>query len=46
MDTKEIQELLAQIEAQLAELPRGSISTKTVNNHTYYYHRWYEGKSR
>ncbi len=35
---------ILQLEKQIEELPRGSISTKKVNNHTYYYHRWYEGK--
>ena len=46
MDIKEIQEQLEQLEAQLAELPKGSISTKQVSGHSYYYHRWYEEKQR
>lgn len=46
MNVDQIKEQLACIEAQLADLPRGSISTKTVNGHTYSYHRWYEGKTR
>ena len=46
MDTKDLKEQLASLEAQIDALPRGSISTKKVNGHTYYYHRWYEGKTK
>lgn len=46
MENNQLKEQLAQIEAQLTEIPRGSISVKTVNGHTYHYHRWYEGKAR
>ena len=46
MDTKNLKEQLASLEAQIDALPRGSISTKKVNGHTYYYHRWYEGKTK
>lgn len=46
MDTKNLKEQLANLEAQVDALPRGSISTKKVNGHTYYYYRWYEGKTK
>ena len=46
MDTKDLKEQLTSLEAQIDALPRGSISTKKVNGHTYYYHRWYEGKTK
>ncbi len=46
MDTKNLEELLAKLDEQIDALPRGSISTKKVNGHTYYYHRWYEGKTK
>ena len=46
MDTNDLKEQLASLEAQIDALPRGSISTKKVNGHTYYYHRWYEGKTK
>ena len=46
MDTKDLKEQLANLEVQIDALPRGSISTKKVNGHMYYYHRWYEGKTK
>ena len=46
MDTNDLKERLAELDEQIDELPRGSISTKKVNGHTYYYHRWYEGKAK
>ena len=46
MDTNDLKEQLAILEAQIDALPRGSISTKKVNGHTYYYHRWFEGKTK
>lgn len=46
MDTNDLKERLAKLDEQIDELPRGSISTKKVNGHTYYYHRWYEGKTK
>ncbi len=46
MDTKNLKELLAKLDEQIDALPRGSISTKKVNGHSYYYHRWYEGKTK
>ena len=46
MDTNELKEKLARLDEQIDALPRGSISTKKVNGHTYYYHRWYESKTK
>ena len=46
MDANELKERLAKLDEQIDALPRGSISTKKVNGHTYYYHRWYEGKDK
>lgn len=46
MDTNNLIEQLARLDEQIDELPRGSVSTKKVNGHTYYYHRWYEGKTK
>ena len=46
MDTNDLKEQLARLDEQIGALPRGSISAKKVNGHTYYYHRWYEGKSK
>lgn len=37
---------IAELEKQINNLPIGSISTKTINGHTYYYHRWYEDKKK
>ena len=42
----DLKEQLARLDEQIDALPRGSISTKKVNGHTYYYHRWYEGKTK
>ena len=46
MDTNELKEQIASIDEEINTLPRGSISTKKVNGHLYYYHRWYEGKTK
>ena len=46
MDTNDLKEQLARLDEQIGALPRGSISAKKVNGHTYYYHRWYEGKPK
>lgn len=35
-----------EIEKRIAELPKGSISTKKVDGKEYYYHRWQENKKR
>ena len=42
----DLKEQLARLDAQIDALPRGSISAKKVNGHTYFYHRWYEGKKK
>ena len=46
MNTDNLIEQLARLDEQIDALPRGSISPKKVNGHTYYYHRWYEGKTK
>ena len=46
MDTNNLKKQLALLDEQIAALPRGSISTKTVNGHVYFYQRWYEGKTK
>ena len=46
MDTDNLKEQLARLDEQIDALPRGSISSKKVNGHTYFYHRWYEGKTK
>ncbi|MCR5826657.1 MAG: AAA family ATPase [Oscillospiraceae bacterium] len=46
MDSNALMEQLSALDAQIDALPRGSISAKTVNGHTYFYHRWYEGKAK
>ena len=37
---------IAELEAQIAALPVGSITKKTVSGKVYYYHRWTEDKKR
>ena len=37
---------IAELEHQIAELPAGSVTKKTVNGKEYYYHRWAEEKKR
>ena len=37
---------IAELEAQIAALPAGSITKKTVSGKVYYYHRWTEDKKR
>lgn len=37
---------VAELEHQIAELPAGSVTKKTVNGKEYYYHRWTEEKKR
>ena len=34
---------MAELESRIAELPRGTISTKTINGKERHYHQWYEG---
>ena len=37
---------IAELEHQIAELPAGSVTKKTVNGKDYYYHRWTAEKKR
>ena len=37
---------IAELEEQIAALPAGSITKKTINGKVYYYHRWTEDKKR
>ncbi|MDY5102084.1 MAG: AAA family ATPase, partial [Agathobacter sp.] len=37
---------IAELEHQIAELPAGAVTKKTVNGKEYYYHRWTEEKKR
>lgn len=37
---------IAELEHQIAKLPAGSVTKKTVNGKEYYYHRWTEEKKR
>ena len=46
MNTNDLKEELARLDEQIDALPSGSISSKKVNGHTYFYHRWYEGKTK
>ena len=46
MGVNDLKQQLDKLEEQIAALPRGSISPKKVNGHTYFYHRWYEGKAK
>lgn len=43
---RDIQNRIAELEAQIAALPVGSITKKTVNGKIYFYHRWTEDKKR
>lgn len=44
--SQNVEKQIAELEARINELPRGSVSSKTVNGHEYYYHRWYEAKRK
>ena len=46
MELFEMQERAADLEQQIANLPAGSITKKTVNGKEYFYHRWTENKKR
>ena len=46
MERSELQAKIADLEQQIAELPAGSITKKTVNGKEYFYHRWTENKKR
>ena len=46
MEQDNILTRIAKLEHQIAELPAGSVTKKTVNGKDYYYHRWTEEKKR
>lgn len=46
MNSGDILLKIADLEREIAELPIGSITTKTVNGNVYYYHRWNENRKR
>ena len=46
METKEIQNRIIHLEQQIAALPAGSISRKTINGKDYFYHRFTDDKKR
>lgn len=41
-----LQRQIAELQAQIETLPKGSIAKKNVNGKTYYYHRYYENGKR
>lgn len=43
---QELEERLHRLDEQIAALPKGSVSRKTINGRVYYYHRWQENKKR
>ena len=46
MELSEIQACVAKLEKQIAALPSGSITKKTIRGKEYFYHRWMENKKR
>ncbi len=46
MNLSDIQTRAAELEEQIANLPAGSITKKTVKGKEYFYHRWTENKKR
>ena len=46
MNSGDILLKIADLEKEIAELPIGSITTKTVKGNVYYYHRWNENRKR
>ena len=46
MDTKNLQNQIAEFEAQIEAMPKGSVAKKSVNGKTYYYHRYNENGKR
>lgn len=46
MDQNEILLKIKDLEEQIFNLPKGSLTIKTINGKRYYYHRWYENKKR
>ena len=46
MNQEEAQTRMKELEQQIAELPVGSITRKTVNGKIYFYQRWSENGKR
>ena len=46
MELSELQAKMTELEQQIAELPAGSVTKKTINGKAYFYHRWTENKKR
>ena len=46
MDTKNLQNQIAELEVQIEALPKGSVAKKSVNGKMYYYHRYNENGKR
>ena len=46
MDELKQLEKIQELERQIAGLPIGYISKKTINGNAYFYHRWTENKKR
>ena len=46
MELFELQAQIADLEQQIAELPAGFVTKKTINGNVYFYHRWTENKKR
>ena len=46
MELFELQAMIADLEQQIAELPAGSVTKKTIRGNVYFYHRWTENKKR
>ena len=46
MDLPEMQTRAEELEQQIATLPAGSVTKKTVSGKDYFYHRWTENKKR
>lgn len=46
MNTKNLQDQIAKLEAQIEALPKGSVAKKNVNGKIYYYHRYNENGKR
>ena len=46
MSTAELHDQIAQLEEQIAQLPKGTITKKKVNDKEYFYHRWSEAGKR
>lgn len=46
MELSELQAMIAGLEQQIAEMPAGAVTRKTINGNVYFYHRWTENKKR